>query len=33
MINGKNKTLYMQVGCFIKVIIIFRQQTGEGLWA
>ena len=33
MINGKNKTLYMQVGCFIKVIVIFCQQTDEGLWA
>ena len=33
MINGKNKTLYMQVGCFIKVVIIFHQQTDESLWA
>ena len=33
MINGKNKTLYMQVGCFIKVVIIFHQQTDEGVWA
>ena len=31
MINSKNKTLYMQVGCFIKVVIIFHQQTDEGL--
>ena len=31
MINGKNKTLYMQVGCFIKVVIIFHQQTDESL--
>ena len=26
MINGKNKTLYMQVGCFIKVVIIFTNK-------
>ena len=34
MINSKNKTLYMQVGYFIKIVIInfFRQQTDEGLW-